>query len=77
MSVYLGDQFQLMFVTIYHDIQQHGKVWVAELVLHRKDERGGLDHRGSPDRTMQPRPDLGHGPYFAKFWGQSGLGSRN
>ena len=29
-----------------------------------KDERGTPDRRGFPDRTVQPRPDSGHGAIF-------------
>ena len=29
-----------------------------------KGERGTQDRRGFPDRTVQPRPDLGHGAIF-------------
>ena len=34
-----------------------------QLVCH-KDERGIPDRRGFPDRTVQPRPDSGHGAIF-------------
>ena len=32
--------------------------------VYIKDERGTPDRRGFPDRTVQPRPDSGHGAIF-------------
>ena len=32
--------------------------------ISTKDERGIPDRRGFPDRTVQPRPDSGHGAIF-------------
>ena len=33
-------------------------------IIETKDERGTPDRRGFPDRTVQPRPDSGHGAIF-------------
>ena len=40
-----------------------------------KDERGTPDRRGFPDRTVQPRPDSGHGAIFClnRGWVRSGV----
>ena len=41
-----------------------GEHWSGVRATQSKDERGIPDRRGFPDRTVQPRPDSGHGAIF-------------
>ena len=44
---------------------ERGKVWMKNNIHGFTDnKRGTPDRRGFPDRTVQPRPDSGHGAIF-------------